>query len=518
MTRQLGQLAKLGKFFVSRVFIVGVLIALQLVVLAFAIWKLGEYFIYVYILFIMISLVAVLHVVNKKYNPSYKLAWVIPILTFPIFGGLFYMYMGVNRSSKKFRLESNDIIRKSIKTLPRNEGVLKRLAAQNKGVASQASYIKNHVGYPIYEHTKTHYFAIGEAYFEALLQDIQKAEHFIFMEYFIIQEGLMWQAILSILEQKVQEGIDVRLLYDDVGTIQTLPYRYEEKLKAKGIKVAVFNEAKPRLSLKMNNRDHRKITVVDGYIGYTGGINLADEYINVREKHGHWKDTGIRLEGDAVQSLTVMFLQLWAYTIKEEQDYNKYMPHSFNKHTFEEDGYVQPYADSPLDKETVAENVYLNMIHKATKSIYIHTPYVIIDNELTVALTLAAKSGLDVRMTTPYVPDKWYVHVLTRAYYEDLIHAGVKIYEYKPGFIHAKAFLIDDEVGTIGTVNLDYRSLYLHFECGVWLYKTSALQALKADYFKTLECCQLVSLASCTNVRWHIKLVRSVLRVIAPLM
>jgi cardiolipin synthase len=328
----------------------------------------------------------------------------------------------------------------------------------------------------------------------------------------------MWNTILDILVKKVKQGVDVRVIFDDMGCIMVLPYRYDKKLEAMGIKCCVFNTFIPILSSKLNNRDHRKIVVIDGNCGFTGGINLADEYINAYEKHGHWKDTAIMIKGPAVWSLTVMFLTMWDYLRGTDEDYVKYRPSGNLKEELADNGYVQPFTDNPFDDEQISETVYLNLINKAKRYVYINTPYLIIDNEMMGALTSAAKSGVDVRIVTPHIPDKWYVHVVTRANYDVLVESGVKIYEYTPGFMHAKSFVADDEYGVIGTINLDYRSLYLHFECGIWLYKTNSIAQMKEDYMKTLQVSKEITLEECYDVSLYCKLLRGILRIFAPLM
>ena len=328
----------------------------------------------------------------------------------------------------------------------------------------------------------------------------------------------MWDTILEILKEKVKQGVEVRVIYDDMGCIMTLPYRYDRKLEALGIQCCVFNPFIPVLTSRLNNRDHRKICVIDGHTGFTGGINLADEYINAYEKHGHWKDTAVLLRGEAVWNLTVMFLSMWDYIHGINEDFAPYKPSVHLTEQVESDGYVQPYSDNPLDGESVGETVYLNLINRAKRYVYINTPYLILDNEMATALRMAAKSGVDVRIVTPHIPDKWYVHAVTRAYYQMLLESGVRIYEYTPGFVHAKTFVVDDEYATVGTVNLDYRSLYLHFECGVLLYRSSSVAAVKEDYLKTLEVCQDVTLEECRRVPLIRQLGRAVLRVFAPLM
>ena len=329
----------------------------------------------------------------------------------------------------------------------------------------------------------------------------------------------MWDSILKILERKVKEGVEVRVLYDGFGCLLTLPDDYFRTLREKGIQCIEFNPLIPVLTMFMNNRDHRKILVVDGHTGFMGGINLADEYINAKVKHGHWKDAAVMLRGDAVWSLATMFLTMWDSISDEElSDPERYrplpeeLPGSFS-------GIVQPYADSPLDRDLVGEMVYLNIINRAQRYLYICTPYLIVDNETLTALLLAAKSGVDVRIITPHIGDKWYVHLLTRACYPQLVRGGVKIYEYTPGFIHSKTFVSDDEVATVGTINLDYRSLYLHFECGLWMAHSSCISAVRDDFLETLRVCEQVTLDSpFLKLNGFERLLRAVLRIFAPLM
>ena len=308
------------------------------------------------------------------------------------------------------------------------------------------------------------------------------------------------------------------MMFDDAGCMFTLPYKYKEKLIKKGIQCEVFNPFTPLLEIRMNHRDHRKNIIVDGHTGFTGGINLADEYINLYPKHGHWKDTGILVRGDAVWNMTVMFFQLWGYMCKDPNQCENFSPHSHAPQSFQSDGFVQPYADSPLDNESVGEFIYLNMINRAKKYVYIFTPYLVIDNEMTTSLILAAKSGVDVRIVTPHIADKWYVFLVTQSFYNILLEAGVRIYEYTPGFLHAKVFVCDDEQATVGTVNLDYRSFYMHFENGVWLYKSQTIREIKKDFFETLEKCQEITLENIKKAGLPKRFLRGLLRLIAPMM
>ena len=510
---------KILQLIFHRVVIGAVLMLLQLALLVLMMVEFQKYFVYFYAICTVISILVTLYLVNNnRTNPAYKIAWMIPILLVPVFGGLFYI-VGHPRISRRQREQMSGMAGNFSHIDPGASEPLAKLQQENPTAAGQSRYIER-CGYcPPYENTTVEYLPLGEVKFERMLAELKAAQKFIFLEYFIIQEGKMWDPILEILEQKVKEGVEVRVMYDDFGCMMTLPARYWETLENKGIQCCVFNPFVPVLSLRFNNRDHRKICVIDGWVGITGGINLADEYINAYPKHGHWKDVSILLKGDAVWGLTKMFLSMWDYLRKIQEDYNDFrpgvVPYALPR---QPSGYVQPYSDSPLDDEAVGETVYLNLINKAERYVYICTPYLIISNEMITALCTAAKSGVDVRIITPHVADKWYVHAVTRAYYQVLVEAGVKIYEYTPGFIHAKTFVVDDIYGVAGTINLDFRSLYLHFECAAWMYKTPCLADMKEDFLKTQSVSQEITLEQCQSVKLGTRLVRSVLRVFAPLM
>lgn len=503
----------------SRVVIVGLLILFQAAVLVMLIWRLSNYFVFVYGVLLLLSILVTLWLVNKDDNPSYKLAWIIPIMAFPLFGGLFYLLFGNTHISKKMSLSMEAAAQRTRPLLQQDETLGKELEAADKSIQNQSYYLTHRSGYPLFIRTETSYLSPGERKFETLKAELEKAEHFIFLEYFIIEPGVMWNSILEILRRKVSEGVDVRVVYDDCGCLTTLPDDYDKQLEKMGIQCVRFNRFRPVLSIIMNHRDHRKIAVIDGHTGFMGGINLADEYINAVDKHGHWKDAAVMLKGEAVWSLTVMFLQMWETMTGISEEYDRYRPHVNHSEAFAEDGFVQPFSDSPIDHERVGEMVYTNIICRAKDYVYIASPYLIIDNEMSTALILAAKSGVDVRIITPHHGDKWYVHSLTRAYYRQLIEGGVKIYEYEPGFIHSKLFIADDEVSVVGTINLDYRSLYLHFECGVWMYRSRAVMEAKKDYLGTLERCIPITLDSeLLRIGPLKRLVRAVLRLFAPLM
>ena len=507
---------KILRFITQRVVITALLIVLQALLLFGFIWKLDNYFVYFYAGSVLLSLLITLGIINSKSNPAYKIAWLIPILLFPVFGGLVYLLFGSDRTGRYLRKKLQGIGTEMDNVIGE---AYRRSGAEQlpPDAANQSRYISHCAYCPPYQNTTTEYLPLGEVKFERMVEELKKAKHYIFLEYFIIQEGKMWNTILDILRQKAAEGVDVRVIYDDMGCIMILPTGYDKTLEQMGIKCRVFNPFVPILSSRFNTRDHRKICVIDGNVGFTGGINLADEYINAYEKHGHWKDTSILLKGEAVFNLTVMFLSMWDYLdgTTGKTDYSRYYPTVWDENA---KGYVQPFADNPLDDEAVGETVYLNLINKAKRYVYITTPYLILSSEMFTALTSAAKCGVDVRIITPHVPDKWYVHAVSRSHYQPLIEAGVKIYEYTPGFIHAKTFVVDDDYAVVGTINLDYRSLYLHFECAVWMYQTPSVAQVRDDFFKTQQISQEITLEECRSLSFPRRLGRSVLRVFAPLM
>ena len=507
---------KILRFITQRVVITALLIVLQALLLFGFIWKLDNYFVYFYAGSVLLSLLITLGIINSKSNPAYKIAWLIPILLFPVFGGLVYLLFGSDRTGRYLRKKLQGIGTEMDNVIGEAH---RRSGAEQLPLdaANQSRYISHCAYCPPYQNTTTEYLPLGEVKFERMVEELKKAKHYIFLEYFIIQEGKMWNTILDILRQKAAEGVDVRVIYDDMGCIMILPTGYDRTLEQMGIKCRIFNPFVPILSSRFNTRDHRKICVIDGNVGFTGGINLADEYINAYEKHGHWKDTSILLKGEAVFNLTVMFLSMWDYldSTTGKTDYSRYYPTVWDENA---KGYVQPFADNPLDDEAVGETVYLNLINKAKRYVYITTPYLILSSEMLTALTSAAKCGVDVRIITPHVPDKWYVHAVSRSHYQPLIEAGVKIYEYTPGFIHAKTFVVDDDYAVVGTINLDYRSLYLHFECAVWMYQTPSVAQVRDDFFKTQQISQEITLEECRSLSFPRRLGRSVLRVFAPLM
>lgn len=514
---------KVCKLLFSRMFIFGLILVLQIVWFITIMVNLGGYSSVITGCLQILSLLVVLYIVYQDTNPAYKLAWVVPILVFPLLGGLLYLAMGSKKPAKRYCKAISKLNEEEELQAKQDGSTLNQIRNENEHVYGQANYILHSANAPIYPCEYSKYYALGEDYYHDLIQELKKAKHFIFMEYFIVEEGEMFDTILEILVEKAKQGLDVRFMYDDVGCLAILPYKYYNKLESMGIQCIAFNPFVPLVSVAMNNRDHRKITVIDGHTAFTGGINLADEYINVKMKYGHWKDTGIRVRGEAVWNFTVMFLQMWNINRNTDTEYSKFRPEVY-RHEMEleqgekpDTGYIQPYGDSPMDNEITGENIYLNIINMAKRYVYIFTPYLIVDHEMESAIRLAAKRGVDIRIITPGIPDKKVVNEVTKSYYSILLHSGAKIYEYTPGFLHAKCFVCDDEIATVGTINLDYRSLYLHFENGVYLYNTATVQEIKKDMLETMEKSERIRLEMNEKGR-AFGIIRSVLRLFAPLM
>lgn len=514
MRRKLKKLSR-----INRLYIVGLMILVQFFFIFAAILEFNEYFSIYYGLMTALSLGFVLQIIYSRQSMAYKLAWVVVILLFPLFGGTVYVIFCGNRMSGALRKAMSSITTITETAADRNDDILEQLAAQDPDAGRQASYIRNTSLCPPYRDTGTSYYPSGEAMFGDLLAELERAERYIFLEYFIIDHGVMWDRIHDVLRRKAAQGLDVRLIYDDMGCITTLDRKFPKRLENEGIRCRVFHKFIPILSARQNNRDHRKICVIDGMCAFTGGINLADEYINAADRFGYWKDTAVRLKGSAAWSFTVMFLTMWDYLTMQKRRagecYAEYRPSPEKLRACAGDGVVQPYTDNPLDDEPVGENVYLGMIASAREYVWIMTPYLIIDEPMEQALCRAAMSGVDVRIVTPGVPDKKLVYENTRSYYPNLIAHGVKIYEFTPGFLHAKTFLCDDRCASVGSVNLDYRSLYLHFECGVWMYRPGCLADIRADFEETFAQCTRVTEEKCSFLR---RLWRGVLELLAPLM
>ncbi|MBQ3107103.1 MAG: PLDc N-terminal domain-containing protein, partial [Firmicutes bacterium] len=533
----------------SRILLVALLLLVQLAILGFAYFRLsGEAAPWVLAGFSVLSFVLAVYIVNRDINPAFKLIWTLIVVAFPVFGAVLYLFVQSNLGARAMRKRTNSEMERSAHLLQPDPALKAELEERVPELARLSDYTERYGCSTVYRDTRVQYFPLGEDKFEEMKERLSEAKDFICLEYFIVQGGVMWDAILEILLRKVREGVEVRLLYDGMGCLTRLPGGYDEWLNKQGIKTRVFSPVHPILSTHQNNRDHRKILVIDGKCAFTGGINLADEYINAKELFGHWKDTAVLLEGPAVRGFTLMFLQLWNVAGKAEpmEDYSRYLdcsrPEGYDGAAGQnKDGaagregpaaaklqnpaaasaapctYVLPYGDNPMGTEQVGETVYLDILYKARKYVHIMTPYLVLDNELVKALTTAAKSGIDVKIIIPHIPDKPYAFAVARSFYPDLISCGVRIYEYTPGFIHAKSFVSDDCKATVGTVNLDFRSLYLHFECGAYLYGSSAA-AVEEDFQKTLALSREMTLEDYRALSGWNRLWGRVLRLMAPVM
>lgn len=512
---------KILKVLFGRLGITIIIMILQLAVIIAPLWVLSDKYIYVNTIFTVLSIIMVIALVNSKLNPMYKLIYAITILIFPLFGGLFYLLITKQSSTKALSKRIDHLTKSTQPFLKQDETILNEVK-QKRHIYKNVVYLNNYGKYPVYKNTDVTYLPIGETKWEIMIEELKKAKKYIFMEYFIIKKGKFWNSILEILKEKAKEGVDVRLMFDGMGCINHIDNRDIKEYEAYGIKCKVFNQFVPLLSTLHNNRDHRKILVIDGHTAFNGGINLADEYVNVTHPLGHWKDCAVMLKGDAAYSFALMFLSLWQIKKRREEkkgieDYSLYKP-EIAYQAEDKDAYVMPYSDSPLDGELVGEYVYLNIIQNARKYVHIYTPYLILDNEMITALKQAAKSGIDIKIVMPHKPDHWYAYYLGKAQFEELVEAGVEIFEYSPGFIHSKVFVCDDEVAVVGTINLDFRSLYLHFECATWIYNSNVITDIENDYQNTISICEKINLEKCRKTNPIRKLFYSILKLFAPLM
>jgi cardiolipin synthase len=496
-----------------RLIIISLLLVAQLLLLVLATLRFTEYFPEFYFACMVLSIIVVLLVINGRDNPGYKLALVIPIMLFPVFGGLFYLLFSRGRMRKIFYKSRIRLLAEEEQAL--SQAINADTTSEHGSASLQFTYIRNNSGYPAFRNTSATYYELGEILFEQMKNELRKAQRYIFLEYFIIDQGKMWNEILEILLEKVAQGVDVRIIYDGIGCVKTLPYKYYQKLRDLGIRCEVFNPFIPVATIWHNIRNHRKIMVIDGHTAFTGGINLADEYINVVERYGHWKDAGIMIKGSAAWSFTTMFLSMWCVLSNTTEDYEDYLS---TEEPDQGEGLVQPFSDIPSDNIQLGRDAYLNMISRAQKYIYIMSPYFIVDNETLTALCLAAKSGVDVRLIAPHIGDSWYVHLMTRSYYEDLIANGVAVYEYTPGFIHAKNMVCDDELAICGSINFDYRSFYLQMECAVLLYHCQSVIDMKRDFENTQQKCLQIMADDCYHDPWYNRFLRMLLKIFAPLM
>lgn len=509
------KMKKLISRLLSRNAAVVMLLLMQIAFLVLAIISLGRSFYAVYAALLFLDAVVIVYIMNGEVPSAYKLSWLIIISVFPVPGGVLYLFFKLSQRFPKsaesaYQKRARQYLVQDSETLDKLENVLPEMAGL-------ARYVANYGLYPVYRNTDAEYYPLGEILFESMITELNKAERFIFMEFFIIDRGYMFDKISEILKRKAKEGLDIRIMYDGIGTgvlNSAAPFRSLEK---SGIKCRAFNPFRPFLSSVQNNRDHRKIVVIDGNTAFSGGTNLADEYINRKERFGHWKDTAIRINGNAVWNYTIMFLQLWesADCVTECKNFAS-MKNFFYKSAY--DGFVQPFSDSPFDNKPVGKFTYLELINNAKEYVYITTPYLIPDEEMLNALGFAAQKGVDVRIITPHLPDKWYVHMIAWNNYPKLICRGVRVYEYTAGFIHSKCCIADGKTAVIGTINFDFRSFYLHFESAAILYNCSVISDMKRDFDETADSSRPVTMKDCSERSFLKKIVGCLLNILAPLL
>ena len=504
---------------VSRLALTAVSIILEAAVIVLIVLRLNDYAEWIAIGTRILAAFLVLAIYAQNTTSAMKIPWIILIMMLPVLGVTLYLLIGFSGSTRTMRKRYAEIDEILLPKLPENAGVLSRLREKNGHLGNIARYVQGNSGYPVYQNTDIEYYDDGAAGLEAQKTELRKAEQFIFMEYHAIEDAESWHGIQEILEEKAKAGVEVRVFYDDMGSIGFINTDFVKRMEGKGIRCRVFNPFAPGLKVFLNNRDHRKITVVDGKVGFTGGYNLANEYFHVTEPFGFWKDTGIKLTGDAVKSLTVTFLEMWNAVKdgdRDDADFDQYLPD--NPYHAQQTGFIQPYADSPMDEEQVGEEVYISVAESAENYVWFITPYLIITDEMTHALSLAAKRGVDVRIITPGIPDKKMVYSMTRSFYGGLVRNGVRIFEYTPGFCHCKMSVSDDRVATCGTINLDYRSLYHHFENGCLYYDCQAVLDTKRDFEDTFAQCKEVTEEYRTGRGQFLRPKQLVLRLIAPLL
>ena len=464
---------------------------------------------------VIVQFLMILFLINSEMNATSKVTWLLVMLVFPLVGGFFYLYTRRDLGSRVVRAALIDRSRKIREVLPEESEGYRALKLESPSTAALARYIAGTGNYPVFRNTAVSFYPLGEYAFEAMLEDLRKAEHFIFLEFFIIDEGKMWGDILAVLAQKAAEGLDVRVMYDGTCEFSPLPHDYPDRLRALGIQCKVFSPMTPFVSTYYNYRDHRKIMVIDGKTAYNGGVNLADEYINAIDKYGHWKDTAVRLEGPGVDGFTVMFMEMWGL-VDQTVDVERFVGHALP--VADAPGYVIPYGDNPMDEDKVGENVYMDFLYRAKSYVHIMSPYLILDDEMLSALKMAGQKGIDVKLILPGIPDKKIPYDLAWSYFSSLIRSRVKIYIYDPGFVHAKVFVSDDIRAAVGTINLDYRSLYHHFECATYLYKVPCISDIEADFQETLRRCHQVTEAEVRSLNKGAKAAGWLFRMIAPLL
>ena len=500
----------------SRLGLFILLLILQVLLLFSVFIWCGDFLPHIYGTAIAFTIIMVLYLLNSRIDPTAKITWLVVITLFPIFGALFFLYTQTDIGHRALKARTHQLTELTKDKILQCPETMQALQNTQPGVAALSRYITRNACYPVYTNTQVTYFPLGEAKFEELLRQLEKAEKFIFMEYFIINEGIMWGRVLEILARKAAQGVDVRVMYDGTCEFSALPHNYPQRLKKLGIQCKMFAPLSPFISTHYNYRDHRKILVIDGHTAFNGGINLADEYINKYERFGHWKDTAVMLKGDAVRSFTLMFLQMWSIE-EHNPEFDRFLcvPSCPQKQA---QGFVLPYGDCPLDSDKIGEQVYIDILNRAQRYVHIMTPYLILDGEMENALKFAAERGVDVRIILPGIPDKKIPYALAFTHYASFLECGVKIYEYTPGFVHAKCFISDDREAVVGTINLDYRSLYHHFECATYMYGVDCISDIETDFLETQQKCRTITTKTMKKEKLSRKITGVLMKFIAPLL
>ena len=490
----------------------------QLLVLLLLLTYFSHEFLPIYYLMVGLSVIVCVGVINRDSDTSSKILWVFVIMALPFFGGMMYLLFGGRKIPKALKIQDRQAYADYNLYFNERNRKLQQADFEDPVLEKMTNMAWNNGKFALYKNSATTYYKTGEEQFEAIVQALKEAKHFIFIEMYILDHGYMLKTILDILEEKVAQGLDVRLIYDDFGSLLNIEHDFPEQMRAKGIQCYAFNPIKPQLAIQMNNRDHRKIIVVDGRVAFTGGSNIADEYINKVERFGHWKDMGMRVTGAAVEMFTISFIQLWNFCAPTNTPYEKFVlpPSAFaGDHS---EGYVIPFSDSPTDENNTGKNMHLNMLATARKFCWISTPYLILDAEMESALILAVNNGVDVRLVVPGIPDKKTVYQVTEANYDHLLRKGVKIYEYTPGFIHGKVTLADDAQALVGTVNMDFRSYYYNYECGIWGYHTEMIPAIHEDFEQIFKDSREITVEDMQKVNPVVRYYRNFLKIFSPLM
>ena len=498
----------------TRIIVSGLLILIQLLFLFNVLYDFSVSSAWAYSLSMILGIITVVIIINRRGDPDHKIAWIVFILIFPIFGISVFLLWGGGRVMTHLRKRMKLCEAKTMRYLREEDGVRDRLKYYDMFHSRQADYLIGESGFPLYDGTSTEYLSPGEKFLPRFLEELNKAEKYIFIEFFILAEGEMWNQIHSVLKEKAREGLEVKVIFDDFGSIKRQRKGFIQKLRNDGIEVSVFNPINPIMNIFMNNRNHRNIVVIDGKVAITGGINIGDEYINIEKRFGYWLDSAIIIKGKAVKSFLAMFSSMWEFTTGKQIKMRTHIA----EYSVSAEGFVIPYSDGPLNDRNPAERLYMQILNTAQKYVYIASPYLIIDNTMKNALIMASKSGIDIKIVTPHIPDKWYVHPITQYNYYELLEAGIKIYEYTPGFIHSKLFVSDDKIATVGTVNMDYRSFVFHFECGAWICNNETVLDIRNHFLDIFAQSKEITVKYWNNRSIKERLKQAVLHIFAPFM